>query len=185
MARDGPDARPTKRALPAGRGMVAMEIPVKVDIPWGSLFKHTRVLNIIRGFQFNIIQLVLNSIRGFQFNIIQLVLNSIQRRRWRPHLPLRIIVTVFTIFHLIPLALALVIHGTEYAFDLSSKLTLGRGIVFVIKALSQGWAWRARAWRAIIDPVVFRAIDVVAVPRLGSIVKILILSLAEIGLIHF
>jgi hypothetical protein len=47
--------------------------------------------------------------------------------------------------------------------------------------LSQGWAWRARAWRAIIDPVVFRAIDVVAVPRLGSIVKILILSLAEIG----
>ena len=54
------------------------------------------------------------------------------------------IIVIFTIFHLLPLALALVTHGTEYAFDLSSKLTLGRGIVFVIKALSQGWAWRAR-----------------------------------------
>jgi len=32
--------------------------------------------------------------------------------------------------------------------------------------------------RAIIDLVVFRTINVVAVPRLGSIVKILILSLA-------
>jgi hypothetical protein len=39
--------------------------------------------------------------------------------------------------------------------------------------LGQGWAWRA-----IIDFVVFRTINVVAVPRLGSIVKILILSLA-------
>ena len=93
------------------------------------------------------------------------------------------IIVIFTIFHLLPLALALVIHGTEYAFDLSSKLTLGRGIVFVIKALSQGWAWRARAWRAIIDPVVFRAIDVVAVPRLGSIVEIRILRLIAVEII--
>ena len=28
------------------------------------------------------------------------------------------------IFHLVPLALALVIHGIEYTFDLSIKLTL-------------------------------------------------------------
>ena len=85
------------------------------------------------------------------------------------------IVIIFTIFHLIPLALALVVHGTEYVFDLSSKLTLGRGIVFFSKVLGRAWAW----W-ASINPVVFRTIDVVAVPRFRSIVKIRILIALEI-----
>ena len=49
-----------------------------------------------------------------------------------------------------------------------------------MKALGQGWAWRA-----IIDPVVFSTIDVVAVPRFGSIVKIRILIALEIGGVPF
>jgi hypothetical protein len=95
-------------------------------------------------------------------------------RNLRELLRISRIVIVFTIFHLIPLALALVVHGTEYAFDLRSKLTLGRGIVFFSKVLGRAWAW----W-ASIDPVVFRTIDVVAVPRFGSIVKIRILIALE------
>ena len=37
------------------------------------------------------------------------------------------IIVIFTIFHLLPLALALVIHGTEYAFGIPDRRGIGIG----------------------------------------------------------